>query len=75
MGNTWYRHGGKIMEIYKYESTDPKQKSNDLSITFSFEDDTKLSDAEAYVTSLLINAGEEVDITFDMWTTPMKDEE
>tara|TARA_B100001059_G_C17789279_1_gene559111 strand:- start:693 stop:887 length:195 start_codon:yes stop_codon:yes gene_type:complete len=63
------------MEIYKYTSTDPKQTTCDLGVTFSFDEGTDLATAEAYVTSLLVNAGAEVDITFDMWTTPQEDEE
>ena len=63
------------MEIYKYTSTDPKQKTNELSVTFSFDDSTELSTAEAYVMSLLAHVGKEVEYSFDMWTTPQEDEE
>jgi hypothetical protein len=58
-----------MQEIYKYKNPDRKQFTNDLSVTFRFADDTELSDAEAYVMSLLVQVGKEVEYSFDMWTT------
>jgi|TARA_B100001094_G_C18190876_1_gene807140 hypothetical protein len=58
-----------MQEIYKYKNPDRKQLTNDLAVTFRFADDTELSDAEAYVMSLLVQVGKEVEYSFDMWTT------
>jgi hypothetical protein len=60
------------MEVYEYESTDPKQNSNELSVTIYF--DTNISKDEAVTqTSLLLgDIGSEYSI--DMWSTPQKDE-
>tara|TARA_B100000131_G_C17779856_1_gene476813 strand:- start:204 stop:395 length:192 start_codon:yes stop_codon:yes gene_type:complete len=63
------------MEIYKYESTDPKQKFNELSVSFYFNDDVTLEQADGYITSLLMGIDKNVEYSFDMWTTPQKDEE
>jgi hypothetical protein len=63
---------GGIMEVYEYKSTDPKQNSNELSVTIYF--DTNISKDEAVTqTSLLLgDIGSEYSI--DMWSTPMEDE-
>lgn len=63
------------MEIYEYESTDPKQKFNELSVSFYFNDDVTLKEADGYITSLLMGIDKNVEYSFDMWTTPQKDEE
>jgi hypothetical protein len=62
-----------MSEIYTYKSEDPKQITCDLGVTFSFGEGTTLETAEAYVMSLLVHAGKEVEYTFDMWTVPSED--
>ena len=42
------------MEIYEYESTDPKQKLNELGVSFYFSPDVTLEEADKYITSLLM---------------------
>ena len=61
------------MEIYHYESQDPKQKLNELGVSFYFSPDVTLEEADKYVTSLLMNIDNAVEYSFDMWTTPMED--
>ena len=63
------------MEIYEYESTDPKQKLNELGVSFYFSPDVTLEEADKYITSLLMGIDNAVEYSFDMWTTPQKDEE
>jgi len=60
------------MEVYEYESTDPKQKSNDLGLTIYF--DTNISKDEAITQTSLLLDGIGAEYTFDIWTTPMEDE-
>jgi hypothetical protein len=60
-------------DIYKYESTDPKQTRNELSVTFSFDADTDLSKAEGYIMSLLAEIDKGVEYSFDMWTMASED--
>ncbi len=62
-----------MTEIYKYKSEDPKQTTCDLGVTFSFDEGTDLATAEAYVMSLLVHVGKEVEYSFDMWTVPSED--
>ena len=60
-------------DIYKYESTDPKQTRNELSVTFSFDAETDLSKAEGYIMSLLAEIDKGVEYSFDMWTMASED--
>tara|TARA_Y100000004_G_scaffold70598_2_gene79417 strand:+ start:244 stop:444 length:201 start_codon:yes stop_codon:yes gene_type:complete len=60
-------------DIYKYESTDPKQTRNELSVTFSFDADTDLNKAEGYILSLLAEIDKGVEYSFDMWTMVSED--
>jgi len=62
-----------MSEVYKYESIDPKQTRNELSVTFSFDTDTDLSKAEAYITSLLTEIDKGVEYSFDIWTLASED--
>ena len=62
-----------MSDIYKYESTDPKQTRNELSVTFSFDAETKLSEAEGYIMSLLAEIDKGVEYSFDMWTMPSEE--
>lgn len=62
-----------MSDIYKYESTDPKQTRNELSVTFSFDSETKLSEAEGYIMSLLAEIDKGVEYSFDMWTMPSEE--
>ena len=55
-------------DTYKYESTDPKQTRNELSVTFSFDSSTDLKEAEGYIMSLLAEIDKGVEYSFDMWT-------
>ena len=59
------------MSVYEYESTDPKQNSNDLGLTIYF--DTNISKDEAITQTSLLLDGIGAEYTFDMWTTPMED--
>lgn len=60
-------------DIYKYESTDPKQTRNELSVTFSFDSETELFEAEGYISSLLAEIDKGVEYSFDMWTIVSED--
>jgi len=60
-------------DIYKYESTDPKQTRNELSVTFSFDPSTDLKKAEGYIMSLLAEIDKGVEYSFDMWTMVSED--
>ena len=60
------------MEVYEYESTDPKQKSNDLGLTIYF--DTNISKDEAITQTSLLLDGIGAEYSIDMWSTPMEDE-
>jgi hypothetical protein len=62
-----------MTKIYEYKSENPKQVTCDLSVTFSFGEGTDLETAEAYVMSLLVPVGKEVEYSFDMWTVPSED--
>ena len=57
-----------ISDIYKYESTDPKQTRNELSVTFSFHKSTDISEAEGYIMSLLAEIDKGVEYSFDLWS-------
>ena len=61
------------MEVYEYKSHDPKQKSNDLGITIYF--DTSISKDEAITQTSLLLEGIGAEYTFDMWTTPIGDDD
>ncbi len=61
------------MEVYEYKSHDPKQKSNDLSVTIYF--DTNISKDEAVTQTSLLLGDIGAEYSIDMWTTPQKDEE
>ena len=63
-----------MMNIYEYESTDPKQKLNELAVSFYFSPDVTLDEADKYVTSMLMEIDNEVEYSFDMWTTPQKED-
>ena len=60
-------------EVYKYISTDPKQKRNELSVTFSFDSKTELFEAEGYISSLLAEIDKGVEYSFDIWTIANED--
>lgn len=57
-----------MSDVYKYESTDPKQTRNELSVTFSFDPSTDLNEAEGYIMFLLAEIDKGVEYSFDMWT-------
>jgi hypothetical protein len=61
------------MEVYEYESTDPKQNSNELSVTIYF--DTNISKDEAVTQTSLLLGDIGAEYSIDMWSTPQKDEE
>lgn len=65
-------NGGKIMEVYEYKSTDPKQNSNELSVTIYF--DTNISKDEAVTQTSLLLGDIGAEYSIDMWSTPMEDE-
>ncbi len=60
--------------IYVYEENNPKRITNDLSVTFSFNDDVTLEEADGYITSLLMGIDKNVEYAFDMWTTRKDDD-
>lgn len=60
-------------DIYVYQDTDYKRKTNDLSITFYFPLDTSLKDAVARAEVELMNVSKDIEWTIDMYT--VKDEE
>ena len=60
-------------DVYKYESTDPKQTRNELSVTFSFDPSTDLNEAEGYIMSLLAEIDKGVEYSFDIWTMVSED--
>ncbi len=62
-----------MFEVYEYKSTDPKQNSNELSVTIYF--DTNISKDEAVTQTSLLLGDIGAEYSIDMWTTPQKDEE
>ena len=62
-----------MLEVYEYKSTDPKQNSNELSVTIYF--DTNISKDEAVTQTSLLLGDIGAEYSIDMWTTPQKDEE
>jgi len=60
------------MEVYEYKSTDPKQNSNELSVTIYF--DTNISKDEAVTQTSLLLGDIGAEYSIDMWSTPMEDE-
>jgi len=65
-------NGGITMEVYEYKSTDPKQNSNELSVTIYF--DTNISKDEAVTQTSLLLGDIGAEYSIDMWSTPMEDE-
>jgi hypothetical protein len=65
-------NGGTTMEVYEYKSTDPKQNSNELSVTIYF--DTNISKDEAVTQTSLLLGDIGAEYSIDMWSTPMEDE-
>tara|TARA_B100000287_G_scaffold430231_1_gene485078 strand:+ start:1156 stop:1350 length:195 start_codon:yes stop_codon:yes gene_type:complete len=63
-----------VENIYVYEENNPKRITNDLSVTFSFNDDVTLEEADGYITSLLMGIDKNVEYAFDMWTTRKDDD-
>ena len=61
-------------DIYVYEENNYKRNTNDLSVTFSFNDDVKLEEANGYITSLLQAIDNNVEYSFDMWTIRKDDD-
>ena len=61
-------------DIYVYEENNYKRNTNDLSVTFSFNDDVKLEEADGYITSLLQAIDKNVEYSFDMWTIRKDDD-
>jgi len=60
------------MEVYEYKSTDPKQNSNELSVTIYF--DTNISKDEAVTQTSLLLGDIGAEYSIEMWSTPMEDE-
>ena len=61
-----------IDNVYLYESTDPKQKHNELAIAVYFNDDVELEKAITFLGSYLIEM--ENEWTVDMWTTVQEED-
>lgn len=59
--------------IYIYETVDPKQKFNELSVTFYFPTGSKLQEAIGEVLGHLVNCTD-VEYSVDMWTKVEEDE-
>jgi len=60
--------------IFIYEENNHKRTTNDLSVSFYFNDDVTLEQADGYITSLLMGIDENVEYSFDMWTIKEKEE-
>jgi len=61
-----------IDNVYVHESTDPKQKHNELAVTVYFNDDVELEKAITFLGSYLIEM--ENEWTVDMWTTVQEED-
>ncbi len=61
-----------VDDVYVYESTDPKQKHNELAITVYFNEDVELEKAITFLGSYLIEMQNEW--TADMWTTVQRED-
>ena len=59
--------------IYIYKDNNHKRNTNELCVTFHFNDDVTLEEADGYITSLLEGIDENVEYSFDMWV--IKEEE
>ncbi len=59
--------------IYIYEEDNYKRTTNDLSVTFRFNNDVTLEEADGYITSLLMGLDNNVEYSFDMWITKKDD--
>ena len=53
--------------VYVYETDNPKQKSNDLSVTFYFPIGSKLQEAIGEGLGHLVNCTD-IEYSIDMWT-------
>ena len=62
-------------EIYIHEEDNPKRITNDLSVSFYFNDDVTLEEADGYITSLLLGIDKNVEYSFDMWSIKKDDSE
>lgn len=62
-------------EIYIHEEDNPKRTTNDLSVSFYFNDDVTLEEADGYITSLLQEIDNNVEYSFDMWSIKKDDSE
>ncbi len=62
-------------EIYIHEEDNPKRITNDLSVSFYFNDDVTLEEADGYITSLLQGIDNNVEYSFDMWSIKKDDSE
>jgi hypothetical protein len=62
-----------MFEVYEYKSTDPKQNSNELSVTIYF--DTNISKDEAVTQTSLLLGDIGAEYSIDMWSTPQESEE
>ena len=62
-------------EIYIHEEDNPKRTTNDLSVSFYFNDDVTLEEADGYITSLLQGIDNNVEYSFDMWSIKKDDSE
>tara|TARA_B100001996_G_scaffold341842_1_gene296120 strand:- start:395 stop:589 length:195 start_codon:yes stop_codon:yes gene_type:complete len=60
--------------IFIYKENNHKRTTNDLSVSFYFNDDVTLEQADGYITSLLMGIDENVEYSFDMWTIKEKEE-
>tara|TARA_Y100000996_G_scaffold57881_1_gene39169 strand:- start:89 stop:289 length:201 start_codon:yes stop_codon:yes gene_type:complete len=65
----------KVNEIYIHEEDNPKRITNDLSVSFYFNDDVTLEEADGYITSLLQGIDNNVEYSFDMWSIKKDDSE
>tara|TARA_Y100000004_G_C8939370_1_gene423518 strand:- start:1126 stop:1320 length:195 start_codon:yes stop_codon:yes gene_type:complete len=62
-----------VHEVYDYETTDPKQKHNELGVTIYF--DKSINKDEAITQTSLLLDGIGAEYTFDIWSMPQKEEQ
>ncbi len=62
-------------DIYVYKENNRKRTTNDLSVTFHFNEDVTLKEADGYITSLLTGIDNNVEYAFDMWTVRKEDDD
>tara|TARA_B100000029_G_scaffold464961_2_gene499299 strand:+ start:10902 stop:11090 length:189 start_codon:yes stop_codon:yes gene_type:complete len=60
-------------DIYIYKDNNHKRTTNELCVTFHFNDDVTLEEADGYITSLLMGIDENVEYSYDMWVIKEED--